>query len=75
MNKKLCGMIIFLFGISVLGLELFFIPLMQHFSVEAGADLSMPYLLFAFFPMNLGFYIPIVLIIIGIIVTYKNIQN
>lgn len=37
MNKKFCGIITFLFGISILGLELFFIPLMQHFSVEAGA--------------------------------------
>ncbi len=43
MTKEFCGMMIFLFGISILSLELFFVPLIQHFSVEADAGLSMSY--------------------------------
>lgn len=72
MSKRFSGLIVFLFGASILSLELFFIQLIRHFTVEAGVGLSVPYLLFVFFPMNLGFYIPIILIIIGLSIMNKN---
>lgn len=72
MNKKFSGLIVLLFGLSILSLELFFIQLIRHFTVEAGVGLSIPYLLFSFFPMNVGFYIPILLIVIGFSTMFFN---
>ena len=72
MTKKSYGLIILLFSLSVLSLELFLVQIIRHFAVQASLNISIPYLLFVLFPMNIGFYIPVVLTIIGIIMIFKK---
>ncbi|NYB75000.1 hypothetical protein HZF24_12705 [Sedimentibacter hydroxybenzoicus DSM 7310] len=69
MDKKQVGLIVFLFGISIFSLELFFINIMRS---VAGALSPVSYLLFNVFPMNIGFFIPIILSCIGIFLMMYN---
>lgn len=69
MYKKFYGLIILLFGLSTLCIELFLINIIQY---QIKMDVSVYDLLFTVFPMNFGFFIPIILIIIGLLIIKKR---